>query len=750
MQESKYYYNGIPLSKYCKDNNINMNTIRTRIWKKKHNKKYEAYSDQEIVDIVIEAYGSTINYMYRGITLRKYCLDNGINVGTIYSRIANLRRENEELSDDELVILAMEEFDNGNLRFFYNGIPLKEYCEEHPEINYNTIRSYINREKEKNPELTDNELIEQYLNKTHKGIYKYYYLGIPLKKYCDDNNLNYRNIISYMSRYRNEDGFKDLSNDEFVEAIMDQYQPFEPKYVYKGMTLREYCIKNELSYYSVVSFVKRKIARGSEQSVDGLINEGINTINRHGIIYYYKGIPLRDYCLEKGLNVSSIRGSILRKQLRSDKPLQDIIDECVESYQKFSIKYYYEGVSLSTFCNSIGLSYNTVIQKYLSEYSDSDISIDEVIKQIVDYYIENLPLRTKYYFNDQSLAKFCDENDYPYLAIWRRIKTLESKGELTDSDEIIESAIKKYEDRLHIDRINNIFNELKSNKNPDISEIEDICNYLKIDLDNVCDLVDMGFSYSQAINMIWYFYDKTDDNEHKLITDNKIKYVFNLIDNLKDSDNDIEQFELYDLIGIYKSELYDSRNEILLRQKRYINKTLYSLCSSYGINVNKSNYDDFESEIKYYLLTVIDRTNLNNYGQIIKYMDLTVKGYFRTYLKEYSKHYRSLLLNDAKYMNDKGTKREKSMIDFVVGSKDLDEIVDRESFGFNMMKALTSLSSDDLSFVILKYQENYNDEELSSYFGLTSDEVKQREIKILISLRNNKNVKLLRKDKEDN
>lgn len=34
MQKSKYFYNGIPLwiplAKYCKDNNININTIKTR------------------------------------------------------------------------------------------------------------------------------------------------------------------------------------------------------------------------------------------------------------------------------------------------------------------------------------------------------------------------------------------------------------------------------------------------------------------------------------------------------------------------------------------------------------------------------------------------------------------------------------------------------------------------------------------------------------------------------------------------
>lgn len=60
MQESKYFYNGIPLFKYCKNNNININTIRGRIWKKRQSNKYKNYTDQEIVDMVIESYGSAI------------------------------------------------------------------------------------------------------------------------------------------------------------------------------------------------------------------------------------------------------------------------------------------------------------------------------------------------------------------------------------------------------------------------------------------------------------------------------------------------------------------------------------------------------------------------------------------------------------------------------------------------------------------------------------------------------------------
>lgn len=755
MQESKYFYNGIPLSKYCKENDINISTIYARIWKKKQNKKYDKYTEQEIVNMVIEAYGSAVKYVYKGMSLRQYCLENNINFETINSRIINLRKKYQNLSNDELVILAMEEFDNKNFRFFYDGMPLKQYCEIHPEINYNTIRTYINREKKRNPELSDTELIEQYLNKEHKGIYRYYYLGIPLKQYCDENNMNYKNIIVYISRYRNAPEYEDLNDDEFVEAIIEKHQQPKPKYqynkskyLYKGFTLREYCHKNNLSYNSVVSFVKRKIINGSTKSIDELIDEGIKTINRYGIIYYYKGIPLVEYARANDMNPVSIRQAILRKQLKSNKPLQEIIDECVESYQKFSIKYYYKGIPLLQFCNNIGLSYNTIVQKYLCEYSDkTDISVDEAINQIVDYYINNPPVRTKYFFNNQSLAKFCDINGYSYFAIWYRIKKLEFKSPSLSNEQIIESAIKKYEDKLELNKLNELFNELKINKIQDRNTISSICEFLKIDFENVEDLINMDFSYNQAINMIWYFSDKTTDDGYKIITDKKIKDIFCLIDNLENGNEKIENFELYDLIGIYKSELYDSRNEILLREKKYINKILYTLCSEYSIKVNKNNYEDFESEIKYALLKLIDRTNMNIYGQIIKYMDLTVKGCFRTFLKKYVNQKNNLSLDTAMYLKDKGTGKEKSRIDYIPDYDNPYEESEKLLFSSEMMEILSSLPKSDLTFIMLKYQENYSDEELADYFNLTIDEVNEKENKILSLLKNNGNIKSLRKIK---
>lgn len=232
-----------------------------------------------------------------------------------------------------------------------------------------------------------------------------------------------------------------------------------------------------------------------------------------------------------------------------------------------------------------------------------------------------------------------------------------------------------------------------------------------------------------------------------MITDKKIKDVFLLIDNLKNSSIDVEKIELYDLIGIYKSELYDSRNEILLRQKRYIYKTIFSLCRSYEIKVNRSNYEDFESEIKYYLLMVINRTNLNIYGQIIKYMDLTVKGYFRTFLKQYRKQNNGLSLDDVRYSSDKGTRKEKPMIDYIADPNNPYEKTENTSFSSEMMQVLSNLPQEDLLFIMLKFQENYTDIELAGHFKLTIDEVKDKEIRILSLIKDNPNVQVLKKTK---
>ena len=131
-------------------------------------------------------------------------------------------------------------------------------------------------------------------------------------------------------------------------------------------------------------------------------------------------------------------------------------------------------------------------------------------------------------------------------------------------------------------------------------------------------------------------------------------------------------------------------------------------------------------------------------------MDLTVKGYLRTYLKKHKKQNNSLSLDDAKYSSDKGTRKEKSRMDYIADSDNPYEKIENTSFSSDMMQVLSTLSSENLSLIILKYQEDYSDDDLANHFNLTIDEIRQKEIAILSLLKNNDSVKVMRKTKKDN
>ncbi|MGM9834945.1 MAG: hypothetical protein ACI31M_04130 [Bacilli bacterium] len=747
MQESKYYYNEVPLSEYCRENDMNIKTIRTRIWKKKNNPKYSQYTEQQIINMVVETYGSGTKYMWGEMSLRKYCLNNEINYETITSRIEKLKKENPSLSNDELVIAALEEYQNKNYRFFYKGIPLKDYCEKHPEINYGTIRSFINRELGRNPNLSIEDTIELYILKEHKGRYKYYYCGMPLIHYCKENNINYYNIITYIKRHKKESIDVNLSDDEYIEIIMDQYEPFELTYSYKGLSLRQYCLQNSLSYYGIITYVKRKRNKKTNLDINDLIEEAINTVNRYGIIYYYNGIPLKDYCKEHQLNIDSIRSSIIRKKNTTDTPLQEIVNECVENYKEFTVKYFYEGKPLYSYCKKIGLSYATVLSAYEEKRKLSNQTTEEIIKEIVDYYIQNPPIRTKYYVTDdktESLRNFCNKNGYSYLAIYLRMKSLEQKEIFEEKEKCMMYAIEKYERKLQIQKINNLFEELKQRKKMNDVELKELCKTLKINYDNVKDLVGMEFSLNQAINIIWFFSDRKDNNDNKLISDKKLIDIFDMINQIKSANaTEIMNFGLYDLIGIYKSELYDTRTAMLIRQQKYFKKIIWTLCQEYNLKLTKDNFEEFENEIKTYFIIAINRLHLNTNGQIIKYIDLTIKGYFRTYLKKQKQQITYISLDENKFKNEKGTNNAKTRLDYIEDKKY--DNVNGSVFSDKMMTILKTLSPDDFSFIVLKFQEEYSDEELANYFQTNIEKVKETEMRILSLLKDNPNVQILKK-----
>ena len=630
MQQSKYFYKGIPISIYCKEHEMNLKTIRSRISKKKNDPKYSDYTEQQIVDMVIESYGTNIKYMYNGISLRQYCLKNNINYETISSRIASVKKEDPNLPNDQIVKKVLIGYKNSNLRLFYKDIPLKKYCDENKEINYNQLRYFIYDELDRNPNISVDEIVDIYLVKEHKGRYKYYYCGFPLIVYCEKNNINYDNVLRYMSRHTKEDFDRNLSTDEYVEIIMNQYSPFELKYQFQGISLRQYCLQNNLLYDSVKTFVRRKLQLNSELCIDDLIKEAINTIKRYGIIYYYSGIPLIDYCKEKNLNYDSIASVIRNKKTKSTLCLQDIINITVQNYKK----------------------------------------------------------------------------------------------------------------NLEIKKIRNIFEILKQEVNISLEEVENICDFLKISYNNVLKLVHLNYSVNQAINMIWFFGDSEEANNKKMITARRVGEILKMTHEVKESN--IERMYLYDLIGLYKCDLYNTLSAMIIRQKGFLKKVVISLSREYNLTLSKDNFDFFENEVIYYFITAINRAILPNAQQIIKYIDRFVKGSFRIYLKKVKQEMNCISLNQLQYNSTKQSNHSEK-IDYIKGNF-INDLTSQASFSKEMMSILKELNEDDLNFVILKFQKQYSNEELANYFNISINEVIEKENLILTCLRNNDKVRLLKRN----
>ncbi len=472
---------------------------------------------------------------------------------------------------------------------------------------------------------------------------------------------------------------------------------------------------------------------------------------------FYNGIPLIKYCKDNDINFATIKSSICKKRKDSkysDYTEQEIVNMVINNYHK-QIKYVYEGIPLRRYCKDNGINYDIIMHRILYLMKDyPELDNDELINIAMGKTFKNRRYKDKeykgkkfkYFYKDIPLKEYCIQNNIDYDIVKHRLNYLQKNSpNLNDNDieKIICETIEKIQIKNNIRCINEIFDFLRNEKVDNKQKLTDICNFLKIDYNYVVILKDMNLSYNQAINMIWYFFDNKSPSGYKQITQEKILEVYSLIDNIKNGKFDFSNIDLYDLISIYKSNLYDTRNEILLKLKGYILKTMKSLCTNYDIYIDQSNFEDFYSEIKLNILNAIEKSNLNIIGQRIKYIDLSVKGYFRLYLKKYKNQLNILSLNDIVFSKDKNNKNSKSRIDFIADKKNQYVELEEKTFSSNMLEILSDLPQEDMTFIILKFQENYTDTMLARYFKITIDEVKEREKKILFSLKDNVKDKII-------
>lgn len=120
-----------------------------------------------------------------GVTLRKYCIENGIKYSRVYSLLERGYSIQESIENAQNI--------KPNLKWVKNGKSVLQICKE-SKIFYNSVLRAIKKG------CSIDEAIEKSkrLRYIHGRPVKYKYNGEKLLKYCIDNGLKYSKIYYWL------------------------------------------------------------------------------------------------------------------------------------------------------------------------------------------------------------------------------------------------------------------------------------------------------------------------------------------------------------------------------------------------------------------------------------------------------------------------------------------------------------------------------------------------------------------------
>ena len=168
-------YKGQRLIEYCKMNNYDYDNVYLRLKYIFKSNRFKRLTKRQKIDLAIERYKERDNYkyssyIYNGKRLREYCKDNNIPMQYMYSRLIAYEKSNRKrfLPLDIKIQMAINCFkginDNRYANIIYKGKKLSLYCKENG-IKYYSIRNKICYEKRKGyiEDLPNEERISAYI-----------------------------------------------------------------------------------------------------------------------------------------------------------------------------------------------------------------------------------------------------------------------------------------------------------------------------------------------------------------------------------------------------------------------------------------------------------------------------------------------------------------------------------------------------------------------------------------------------------
>ncbi|MCI8575851.1 MAG: hypothetical protein HFI09_05210, partial [Bacilli bacterium] len=248
---------------------------------------------------------------------------------------------------------------------------------------------------------------------------KYFYQGMPLIEYCRLHNLDYPYIYA---RIRRMEKNKIVITEEIMHEIVSKAKRKMKVYMFKGMPLNTYCKKFNISYKRVYRKIKKLESLNiviSEEILEKIIKAVQNTTTFQ-IIYYWEGMPLIEYCKLHNIPYDDILWRI--KHDDRDVSLSIKIGTAIELYLPKGIKYYVGDMPFIEFCKKENLSYDLGIRLLRRKYEMPYViqylrkRKDKILqKEIKEFLLTNLN-------HEDLLLDFAQENHFSITNVKNVIK----------------------------------------------------------------------------------------------------------------------------------------------------------------------------------------------------------------------------------------------------------------------------------------------------------------------------------------
>lgn len=222
-------------------------------------------------------------YEYEGMSLSAYCEKNNIKKFTIYSRIRKIKKENPNLTIEEVIKKALNKnyyFEEGNVLLWENT-SLYTYCCNHPNLNYSNLKRWLNQELLKNPRKNVENLIKDYINGINNKN-RWFYLKILLRKFCKKNNISYNSIRNYLTKALKNPIYANWTDNELVEYLVER------RFRINGKVLKDYCTLINFSYDAMHEILKEELQKNPDTKFKIILLSTITTINQYRLTNYSK------------------------------------------------------------------------------------------------------------------------------------------------------------------------------------------------------------------------------------------------------------------------------------------------------------------------------------------------------------------------------------------------------------------------------------------------------------------------------